>query len=237
MANTRKALEILDAYFKTKGHVLNSQEYSHETDVPIRLQQVRNIFGSWNRLEKLLMAKDRIEEEGITDLQGVLDARNKAANDARNQWIEASENQDAKALREAEAQHSAEILALNAATPEGANANKIAIGGPLPGEQPKYERQGAPVNIDPVTKERTVTKINPELFHPVAGDGLQSGLTPRELVAAVAAKRAVSSGSIEVGHATDGGSQGQPSIDTVNAIGAAAPGATTTIEASTVNKA
>lgn len=217
MANRTKVLETLDQYFKTKkGRILTSQEYARETDTPIRLQQVRNIFGSWNRMEKLLMAKESREDLGaITDVNEIIAARNLAANEARDQWKKASENQDKKAVREATAQVVAEKLAANAATPEGANANKIAIGGPLPSEQPDYDKMGATVNTDPVTKEQTVVDPEPEIVSVVTDDPR----TPSELRDAVAAGRKVDTGAPKVGHATDGGSQGEASLATVQALG------------------
>jgi len=215
MANRKKVLETLDLYFKTKGRVLRPQEYARETDTPIRLQQVRNIFGTWNRMEKLLMARDRLDQDAITDVNEVIAARNRALNEARLQWIEASENQDAKALREAQAQYVAEKLAANAATPEGANANKIAIGGPLPSEQPDFDKLGATVNTDPATKEQTVVDPEPEIVSEVVDDPR----TPAELRAAVAAADVTKTGNVKTGNATDGGSQGQASIATVAALG------------------
>lgn len=215
MANRTKVLETLDEYFKTKkGRILTSQEYSRETDTPIRIQQIRNIFGSWNRMEKLLMAKESREDLATTNVNDVIAARNAALNEARLQWLAASENQDAKALREAKAQVVAEKLAANAATPEGANANKIAIGGPLPSEQPDFDVMGATVNTDPVTKEQTVVDVEPEIVTVTVDDPR----TPAELRDAVA-KGEVKSGDVEVGHATDGGSQGEASVATVDALG------------------
>ena len=144
MANRTKVIETLKQYFDNKGRVLSVQEYSRETDTPIRIQQVRNIFGSWNKLEKLLMARElRTAPDVITDVNDVIAARNKALYEESKQWREASENQDAKALREAEAQHIAEVLANNAGTAQGANANKLAIGGPLPSEQQQLHRMGS----------------------------------------------------------------------------------------------
>lgn len=215
MANRTKVIETLDTYFKKKGRVLNAQEYSRETDTPIRVQQVRNIFGTWNKMEKLIMARDaRTAPEAITDIEDVLAAKNAAAYEAAKQWREASENQDKKARREAEAQHVAEVLAANAATPEGANANKIAIGGPLPSEQPDFDVMGATVNVDPVTKEQTVVDVQPEI---VEVDN-EDPRTPLELKRAVA-EEAVQSGNIETGDATSGGSQGEASIATAQALG------------------
>lgn len=216
MANRTKVLETLDQYFKTKkGRILTSQEYSRETDTPIRLQQVRNIFGSWNRMEKLLMAKESREDLATTNVNDVIAARNAALNEARLQWLAASENQDAKAIREAKAQVVAEKLAANAATPEGANANKIAIGGPLPSEQPDFDVMGATVKTDPVTKEQTVVDVEPEIVSVTVDDPR----TPAELRDAVAKGELVEEGELEVGHATDGGSQGEASVATVNALG------------------
>ncbi len=220
MANRTKVLETLDTYFKEKGRVLTSQEYSREEDTPIRLQQVRNIFGSWNRLEKLLMARESRTTSGqATDVNEVIAARNKALNEAAAQWKAASENQDAKALREAEAQVVAETLARNAATPEGANANKLAIGGPLPSEQPQLHRMGATVTVDPVTREQTVVDVEPEVIEVgVNADPAEGGLTPLELRDAVAAQGLASTGNVKVGHATDGGSQGEAPISAVTAL-------------------
>ncbi len=218
MANRTKVLDTMDQYFKTKGRILNPQEYSRETDTPIRLQQVRNIFGTWNKMEKLLMAREaNATSDQITDVNDVIAARNKAAWEAQQQWRAASENQDKKAIREAQAQVVAEKLALNAATPEGANANKIAIGGPLPSEQPDYDAMGATVEVDPVTKEQTVVDVEPEIVSVVNEDPR----TPAELKAAVIAGTLdePDTGSVEVGHATDGGSTGTASIATVQALG------------------
>lgn len=163
--------------------------------------------------------EERGNSDQITDVNEVIAARNKELNDAAKQWREASENQDKKALREAEAQHIAEVLALNAATPEGANANKLAIGGPLPSEQPQLHRMGATVKVDPVTREQTVVDTNPEVISvTVDNDPAEGGMTPTELRDAVAAQGLVSSGDVKVGHATDGGSQGTASIATVGAL-------------------
>ena len=206
MANRTKVIETLKQYFDKKGRVLDSQEYSRETDTPIRIQQVRNIFGSWNRMEKLLMAREtRGDSDANTDVNEVIAARNKELSDAAKQWREASENQDAKALREAQAQHVADVLALNAATPEGANANKLAIGGPLPSEQPQLHRMGATVTVDPITREQTVVDTNPDVISvTVDGDPAEGGMTPMQLRDAVATQGLV-----------DGGSQGEASISTL----------------------
>lgn len=214
MANRTKVIETLEEYFKKKGRILNAQEYARETDTPIRLQQVRNIFGSWNKVEKLLMAREYNSDQ-ITNVDELIAARNKAAWEATQQWREASENQDKKARREAEAQHVAETLALNAATPEGANANKIAIGGPLPSEQPQLHRTGATVTVDPVTREQTVVDVEPEIVEA----SVENPRTPAEIKAAVKAESLAKTADVKVGHATDGGSTGKASTATVAALG------------------
>lgn len=215
MANRTKVLETLRDYFNTKGRVLTAQEYSRETDTPVRIQQIRNIFGCWNRMEKLIMARERRGSDAPTNVNDIIAERNKALNDARNQWIEASENQDAKAVREAEAQVVAEKIALNASTPEGANANKIAIGGPLPAEQQQLHRMGATVEVDPQTREQKPVDVVPAAETVVNADPR----TPLELKNAVAAGELTQTGTVEVGTATSGGSQGQPSVATVQALG------------------
>ncbi len=155
------------------------------------------------------MAREtRGESDAITNVNEVIAARDKALYDAAAQWREASENQNAKALREAEAQHIAEVLALNAATPEGANANKLAIGGPLPSEQAQLHRMGATVNVDPATREQTVVDVEPEIVDPALdADPEDGGMTPTQLRDAVARKGAVGTSGVNVGHATDGGAQ------------------------------
>lgn len=159
------------------------------------------------------------EKRGPTSLNvdAVVAERNKAIYDAAEQWKAASENQDAKALKEAKAQVVAETLSRNAATPEGANANKIAIGGKLPHEQQDFSAMGATVKVDPVTLEQTVVDVQPELV--VATLDAEGGKTPAELRDAVAAENAVKSGSVPVDKSTAGGSTGEASIATVQALG------------------
>jgi len=215
MSNSKtRAIQTLAEYFETKGRVMSRQEYTRETDTPIRFQQLVTLFGSWNKVEKLLMAREA--RDAITNIDEVLAAKNRAALEANKQWREASENQDKKALREAEAQYVAEVLAKNAATPEGANANKIAIGGPLPSEQPDFDLVGATVETDPKTREQTVVNTKPEIVTTSNKDPK----TPQELRDAVREEDGAKDGSPDVGHATDGGSQGTASISTTNALGA-----------------
>lgn len=125
--NKHKILLALIKYFEEKGRVLTIQEYSRETDTPVRVQSIKEAFGSWTKMEKSIMNLDNkaSSSSGINVDQVIAD-RNKAAYEAAVQWREASEDQEEKAAREAEAQVVAETLARSAATPEGANANKIA---------------------------------------------------------------------------------------------------------------
>lgn len=211
MANRTKVLDTLEKYFQTKGRVLNAQEYARETDTPIRLQQVRNIFGTWNKVEKLLMAREQDTDGQITDVDALIAERNKTQWEAIQLWKKAGENQDAKALREAEAQHVAEVLAVNAATANGANANKIAIGGKLPGEQQDFTAMGATVTTDPVTKEQTVVDTQPEIYK---GEVTEDPRTPAELLAKVR-EDGVDTSDTDVGTATAGGSTGTPSVTEV----------------------
>lgn len=213
MANRTKVIETLRTYFQTKGRVLSAQEYSRETDTPIRIQQLRNIFGSWKKVENLLMASDRITADQVTDVDAVINARNAALNEAAKQWREASENQDVKARREAEALAVAEVLAANAATPEGANANKIAIGGKLRQEQQDFTALGATVTVDPVTHEQTVVDTKPEVLTTTNEDPR----TPLELRDAVAADK-VKAGSADAGEVTSGSGTGTASVATASAL-------------------
>lgn len=141
---------------------------------------------------------------------------NKATYDAAEQWKTASENQDKKALKEAEAQVVAEKLALNAASPEGANANKIAIGGKLPSEQQDFSAMGATVLVDPKNLEQKVVDVEPELVA-IVTEGEDK--TPTALRNAVAADAAVKNGDVPVDKSTAGGSTGEASIATVQALG------------------
>lgn len=218
MLNRNMVLRALVKYFEEKGRVLTYQEYALETDTPVRAQSIKQVFGSWARMEKTIMTIDNKEKatNGLNVDQLIAD-RNKAAHDASEQWRMASENQDKKALKEAEAQVVAETLARNAATPEGANANKIAIGGKLPHEQQDFAAMGTTVEVDPVTLEQTVRDTKPEVVAVSAPE--DGGKTPSELRDAVAAEAAVKSGDVPVDTSTAGGSTGKASIATVQALG------------------
>lgn len=218
--NKHKILLALIKYFEEKGRVLTIQEYSRETDTPVRVQSIKQAFGSWTKMEKSIMNKDNkaSASNGINVDQVIAD-RNKAAYDAAAQWKEASENQDKKAMKEAEAQVVAETLARNAATPEGANANKIAIGGKLPNEQQDYSAMGATVEVKPGSLEQVVVDTQPEIVDVAKLDG--EGKTPTELRNAVATASVVATGSVDVDKSTAGGSTGEASIATVQALGGA----------------
>lgn len=215
MLNPSKVHKALIKYFEQKGRVLTPQEYSRETDTPVRISDIKEIFGSWKRMETLIMATDKVPATNGLNVDALIKERNEAAHAAAVQWKEASENQDVKSRREAEAQAVAEVLARNAATPEGANANKVAIGGKLPQEQQDFSAMGATVSTDPQTLEQTVVDTKPEVVTTANTDPK----TPYELRDAVASD-GINSGSVPVGTATAGGSTGEASTDTVNALGA-----------------
>lgn len=232
MLNRNKVLIALIKYFKEKGRVLNIQEYSRETDTPIRVQQIVQVFGSWIKMEKTIMATEtKVSATNGLNVDALIEARNAAEYEAAKQWKEASENQDAKARREAQAQVVAETLAANAATPEGANANKVAIGGKLPQEQQDFSAMGATVTTNPETKEQTVVDTKPE----VVTTANEDPRTPLEIRDAVAAE-GVSGGPAPTDTTTNGGSTGAASIATVNALGADTSDADNIKDKSTTNK-
>jgi len=215
MLNRNLVLRALIKYFEEKGRVLTFQEYARETDTPVRAQSIKQIFGSWAKMETL-MTNDK--PKNSLDVTAFLAESNKAVYDAAAQWKEASENQDKKAQKEAEAQVIAEKMALNAASPEGANANKIAVGGKLPSEQQDFSAMGATTVVNPENLEQKVVDVKPEL---VDQRGLTelSGKTPMELRNAAAADADVKSGKVPVDKSTAGGSTGEASIATVAALG------------------
>lgn len=214
MLDRSKVLPALIKYFKLKGRVLSAQEYSREADTPVRIQSIKEIFGSWKRMENIIMATENGRPKARTNVDALIRERGAAEQEAAAQWKEASENQDVKARREGEAQVVAEILAKNAATPQGANANKLAIGGKLPQEQQDFSAMGATVETDPQTLEQKVVDTQPEIVNP----SLDNPKTPQEIRDAIAAE-GVNTGTVPVGTATAGGSTGEASKDTVNALG------------------
>jgi hypothetical protein len=233
MVNRTKAIQVLRDYFETKGRVPSSLEYARETDTPIELRQVKAFFGSWKRMEKLLMANDKVPASNGLNVDALIRAKNEAENEAAKQWKEASENQDVKARREAEAQHVGEILAANAATPEGANANKIAIGGKLPHEQQDFSAMGATVKTDANTAEQVIVDTKPQLVTTPNDDPR----TPLELRDAVAAEGVNNGGTVPTDDSAADGSTGAASIATTQALGAEAVDASKVADKSSTNTA
>jgi hypothetical protein len=211
MLDRNKVLRALIKYFEEKGRVLTYQEYARETDTPVRAQSVKQVFGSWARMETL-MTKET--PKNSLDVGALIAESEKATYEAAKQWKDASENQDKKAEKEAQAQAVAEVLAANAATPAGANANKIAIGGKLPHEQQDYSAMGTTVKVDPVTLEQVVTDVQPELF-----DAAFTGEDKTPLALRAAALEAAKTGDVPVDKSTAGGSTGKASIATLDALG------------------
>jgi len=212
MVNRTKALKVLKDYFETKGGVPTALEYAREQDAPIDLRQVKAFFGSWKRMEKLLMANDaQAPATNGLNVDALIKARNESEYEAARQWKEASENQDTKARREAEAQHVAEVLAANAATPEGANNNKLAIGGKLAHEQQDFSAMGATVKTDANTGEQVIVDAKPEIAKVTNEDPR----TPLELRDAASAN----AGKANVDESAADGSTGTASIATTQALG------------------
>ena len=54
MTKKTAILSALDEYFKSKGGFLTMQEYKDAEDAPIRFQNIKRTFGSWNRLKNML---------------------------------------------------------------------------------------------------------------------------------------------------------------------------------------
>ena len=50
----KAALEALVMYFMEKGEVLTRHEYGRQSDTPLRIGQVENYFGSWQRLVNII---------------------------------------------------------------------------------------------------------------------------------------------------------------------------------------
>lgn len=50
----KQALDALVMYMMEKGKVLTKHDYSRESDVPLRIGQVENYFGSWQRLVNIM---------------------------------------------------------------------------------------------------------------------------------------------------------------------------------------
>lgn len=78
MANKTTCVELLDEYFDTKGRVYNLAEYKLATDSPVRFQILLQHFGSWNRVERIMLARRHERAEVHNDVDEVLAARNAA---------------------------------------------------------------------------------------------------------------------------------------------------------------
>lgn len=226
MTKRTTTLEVLDEYFKKSGSILSAVEYQRKQDTPIRFRVVQQLFGSWPRMERYIMAR-REETFEVTNVDDVLAANNKRQVEFESVWRRASEDQNAKAELEAKAQAVAEVLTANAATAAGANANKIAIGGPLPKEQPKLELGGATVNIHPETLQRTVIDTQPEVVKVVLHGGYDDGIgmTPVQLKDAMKSGEftttsEVAKGEVDHGNVTNGLATSAPSIASANGLGA-----------------
>lgn len=132
MSQRSKAVELLSEYFEKKGEILNPVQYKQETDTPIRLGAVKRTFGTWSRMEKIVRAFDarnKNRPEPITNAREVIDQVNREAAEKEALLRSIGEDVDQKVQREAAARAQIETDALNAATPEGARANKIRKGG------------------------------------------------------------------------------------------------------------
>lgn len=51
-------IEELKAYFDSKGGFMEMNEYKDAEDAPIRFQNIKRVFGSWNRLRAMLGYKE-----------------------------------------------------------------------------------------------------------------------------------------------------------------------------------
>jgi len=86
MSRRSEMVEILDNYFKEQGKIFDVMEYKYSEDVPIRPGVLRKVFGSWGRLEKIIMAR-RERSTSPTNVDEVLAARH-AAEVARTSPVE-----------------------------------------------------------------------------------------------------------------------------------------------------
>lgn len=132
MSQRTKAAELLSEYFEKKGDILTPKQYRSEKDTPIRLEQVKRVFGNWSRMEKIVRAldarnKDRPEP---TNAREIVAEQNKALADHEALIRAIGEDVEQKTAREEAARRQIEADALNAATPEGARENKVRQGGP-----------------------------------------------------------------------------------------------------------
>jgi len=133
MSQRSKTTELLAEYFESKGGILNPVEYKKEQDTPIRLEQVKRVFGNWSRMEKIVRAFNARNENKATpttDAREVVNEANRKAAEEEALIRSIGENVEEKTAREAAARAQLEADALNAKTPEGARENKVRKGGP-----------------------------------------------------------------------------------------------------------
>ena len=93
MLSKSKVHIALKKYFDQKGRVLSPQEYARETDTPVRVQSIKALFGSWTKMEKLIMADEKARSSNGLNVDALIKERNAAAFEAARQWKEAGENQ------------------------------------------------------------------------------------------------------------------------------------------------
>jgi hypothetical protein len=133
MSQRSKAIELLAEYFDEKGEILDPVQYKHETDTPIRLGQVKRIFGNWSRMEKIVRAFDARNKNRpapSTNAREIIAETNRLAAEHEAMIRAVGEDVEQKTAREEAARAQIEADALNAATPEGARENKVRKGGP-----------------------------------------------------------------------------------------------------------
>lgn len=134
MTQRTHAVALLAAYFEKHGGIMTHAEYKKRTDTPIRFARVKTIFGSWNRMERIVRvfngrnfrSPDYIPS---TDADEVV-RKNAEAQALYAETIRAaSENLEAKTAREAAAAAHREADAMRAKTVEGVIENKLRKGG------------------------------------------------------------------------------------------------------------
>ncbi len=133
MSQRSKAIELLAEYFEEKGDILTPKEYRGEKDTPIRLEQVKRIFGNWSRMEKIVRAFDARNKNRpapSTNADEIIAEQNRLAAEHEALIRAIGEDVEQKTAREEAARRQIEADALQAATPEGARDLKVRMGGP-----------------------------------------------------------------------------------------------------------
>lgn len=133
MSQRTKAVELLSEYFEEKGDILTPHQYRKEKDTPIRLEQVKRVFGNWSRMEKIVRAFDarnKNKPAPSTNAREVIAEQNRLAAEHEALIRSLGEDVEQKTAREEAARAQIEADALNAVTPEGARENKVRKGGP-----------------------------------------------------------------------------------------------------------